>query len=356
MPTRGLLILFVITVVTVAACWMAIDKRYQNVALEKQEGGLVFPEFRHQVSTIAEIEVARAGGRFSLSHLGFVDNHVNGWANMEIGGYPAQSARIEKLIEAIAGLKYLESKTQRSKLHHKLEVEDVSELAKSTQLTIKDNAGTVLADIIIGKIKENISNVDRPEDRPGMYMRHPGDERVWLVDNTLDARYDAIDWSDRLVVDIDASMLMALTLKHADGGIVALHRNQAQDRKMTLKSLPAGATIKHQHQIDYMAGLLQKMRFSDAKRIVKDDRQLSPDFEAIVQLKDHLTVILRASESKGDGSLWTQIDVQVSDNAQTSEGMKQAVDRLKSNFSGWSVKLPRTVMDRLKIRLNDIVE
>ena len=98
------------------------------------------------------------------------------------------------------------------------------------------------------------------------------------------------------------------------------------------------------------------MRFSDAKRIVAMDSKKPPDFEVIVQLKNHLVIMLRASESEEDGSLWAQIDAQVANDEQTSDFVKQEADRLNSNFSDWNVKLPRKSANRLKIRLSDIVK
>ena len=346
MPTRGLFILAVVTVVTVVACWIAIGERYQEVSLEEREGGLVFPEFRRQADAVADIVVARTSSRFVLSR------RESGWANTGIGGYPARSGQVEKVIGAMAGLEYIEPKTGRRELHRKLEVEDVTAGARSTRLTFKDTAGAVLADVIVGKPKENVSG----PGRHGVYMRLPADERVWLVEGSLDVRHDAADWSDRMVVDIDAGSLMTLLVRHADGEVVALHRNQPLDRKLTLKNLPAGAKVEHQYQIDYMAGLLKGVRFNDAKRASAADLDAIPAFEVFAQSKDHLAVTLRASEPAEDGSVWTRIDARVSDDTQVSEHAGREAARIRSEFDGWSVKLPRTITDRLEIRLRDIID
>ena len=125
-------------------------------------------------------------------------------------------------------------RTSRSRLYRRLDVDDVTAGGKSTRLTLKDADGAVLADIIVGKPKNDVTGTDRQ----GVYMRLPGDERAWLVEGSLDVRHDAAEWSDRMVVDIDARSLTALTVRHADGEIVALHRDRPQDLKLTLKSLP----------------------------------------------------------------------------------------------------------------------
>ena len=345
MPTRGLIVLALATAVAVVACWIAIGERYRDATLEEREGGLVFPAFRHRTSAIADLVIARADSRFVLSR------REDGWANAGIGDYPAISARVEAVIGAVAGLEYVAPRTRRRTLHRRLDVEDVMAGAKSTRLTFKDADGDVLADIIVGKEKETIPGTGRP----GVYVRLPGDERAWLAEGSLDVRHDAADWSDRMVVDIDARSLTTLVVTHADGEVVALHRNRPGDRKLALKNLPAGAEVEHQYQIDYMAGLLQKVRFSDAKRTSAADSEAVHAFEVMAQSQSHLAVTLRASEPGEDGSVWTRIEAHVSGEAQASDHARQEAARINANFNGWSVNLPRAVTDKLQIRLADIV-
>ena len=346
MPSPGLLILAVVTAGAVVACSLVVNERYRKVAPEKQEDRLVFPALQRQVDAIADIEVVRPGGRFVLSR------REGGWANMGIGGYPARSPRVDEVVGAMAGLEYAEPRTSRSRLYRRLDVDDVTAGGKSTRLTLKDADGAVLADIIVGKPKNDVTGTDRQ----GVYMRLPGDERAWLVEGSLDVRHDAAEWSDRMVVDIDARSLTALTVRHADGEIVALHRDRPQDLKLTLKSLPPGARVEHQYQIDYMAGLLQEVRFNDARRASATDVEAVPVFEATGQSKNHLAVTLRAGQPEEDGSVWARIDAQVTDDAQASNRTRREVARIKSSFSEWNVKLPRQVTDRLKIRLGDIIK
>lgn len=346
MQIRGLLILAVVTLVAVVSCWFAIDQRYQDAAVSKQEGGLIFASLQRHLGDIAEIEVARSSGRFSLLR------RETGWANMGGGGYPAIETRVDEVIHAIAGLKYIEAKTKRSQLHHKLGVEDVAALAKSTRLTFKDGTGAVLADIIVGKVKKNANGLGRQ----GVYVRLPGNEQAWLAEGLLDVHYDAVEWSDRMVVDIDAGSLKAMSVRGADGGVVALQRQQPQDLKLTLVNLPVGTQIVHQYQIDYMAGLLQGVRFEDARPISTADLETTSAFEVVAQSNDHLVVKLHASEPLADGSVWARINAEVTKDVSVSDLTRQEVARINFNFGNWHIKLPRTMTNRLRIRLEDIVK
>ena len=70
MPTRGLIVLAVVTVTTVAASWIAVDKRYRQTVLEARGGEVVFPDLRGRTGSVAVIEVGRAGTGFALERVG----------------------------------------------------------------------------------------------------------------------------------------------------------------------------------------------------------------------------------------------------------------------------------------------
>lgn len=343
MPSRGLLALVAATVVMVFLCWFAVVDRYSKVGRSiMREEGLIFPQFQHQLSSITDIEVARADGKFVLSR------RENAWANMGLGGFPAMPARVESALIAVAGMKYVSPKTKRSRLHHRLQVEDVTSTARSTRLTFKDGAGVALADVIIGRPK------DAP-DRRGVYVRLPGEDQVWLSEGVYNVRHSALKWSDRVVADLSARFMRAITVSHPSRETVSLYRSQLQDRKMKLKNLPAGAAIEHQYQIDYMAGLLQELDFIDARRADEHPNGATPAFKVVAHWNGQLVVTLHTNEPMPDGTVWARIDAQVIDNSQASEFEKHEAARIRSKFNGWVVKLPRKFSDRMEIRLDDII-
>jgi len=343
MPSRGLLALFAATMVTVLLCWFAVVDRYSRVGWSIiREEDLIFPRFQHQMSGITDMEVARADGKFALSR------SENAWANTGLGGFPAVSSRVESVLVAVAGMKYIAPKTKRSRLHHRLHVEDVTSTARSTRLTFKDGAGAVLADVIIGKPK------DTP-DRPGVYVRLPGEDQVWLSEGVYDVRHDMVEWSDRVVANLDARFMRAITVSHPSRETVALYRSQPQDRKMKLKNLPAGAAIEQRYEIEYMEGLLRDLEFIDARRAGRYPPMAAPAFKVVAHWNSQLVVTLHTDEPRPDGAVWARVEGRVNDNSQASEFEKREAARIRSKFDGWIVKLPRKFTDRIEIRLDDII-
>ncbi len=344
MPDRGLIILALITLVAVSGCWFTVAQRNQAGDTGNPETTRVFPSLHENLKRISEIEVARSGSRFALSRNG------GDWFNHGVGGYPALTQRIEDTIAAVASLQYIAAKTGRAGLYPRLGVEEVSSTAKSTRLTFRDDQGAVLADILAGRNKGGFDN-------PGVYIRLPGQAPAWLASGSLDVHYDAIGWSDNEVVDFDRESLRTLTI-NGYGEEIALYRPQAHAPELTLKYLPAGYRIAHQYQINYMATLLEQMRFVDARKAVEPDSDFVPIVEAAAELQDHPGITLRVVETLPDGSAWVEIFSRTAARALESDATTAAAaaERIHSKFDGWQVRIPGKHMDRLRVRLADIIE
>lgn len=334
----------VTAVMVIAAAW-AVGERYGAVVLDQREGGRVFPDLQRQAASVSSVELARAEGGFSLNR------QPEGWANMGAGGYPARQARIEKMIGGLVTLSYFEPKTARADLYPKLEVEDVARGASSTRVTVKDESGAVLADVIVGKAKTGVAGLDRD----GVYVRLPGEERAWLAEGALDVRYDAADWSDRSVVDVRAGAVGFMSVTHADGEVVEIHRERADDADLTIRNLPPDAEIEHQYQIDYMSHLLDDVSFVDARRADRVDFREGSGFRATVVSTDGLVVMMRTAEPGEDDTVWAQFDADVAKEFEPTDEAREEAERIGSELFGWAFLLPRAKTERLRVRLDEIV-
>jgi len=348
MPDRRLFTLIVFTLLITIVCWWFINERYQtSAAWQTQEQALVFPEFQHKLNDITDIEVSRASGKFTLS------KKENIWVNDGVGGFPAIQTRVENAIVAIASLKYKEAKTKRPELYKQLDVEDISDTAKSTRLVFKENSGNIVADLIIGKKRKNLN-------RQGLYIRLADTKQAWLVNfasnnESLDVRYDSIDWSDRSVLNIAPSEMKEMTIESLQGESVELYRAQVKDTKLTVRNLPAQSKIEHQFQIDYMSGLLKELSFINAKPNLSNEEKKLPTFEVEAVTDYGSIIMLKVYQPLDNGTVWTGIEAKLVNEANASEKAKLEVARITSTFKGWLIKFPRKFTDRLKIKLSDII-
>ncbi len=354
MPSRSLSVLGFITAAAIIACYLLINDRSQSAVWGKPGESMVFPGLEQQLAEVVDIEVTRSNGQFVLSRRDGI------WINNGAGGFPAIQVRVDRALSAIARLKYSEPKTRRSELYSKLGVDDVNAQmnsessfkadSKSTRLTVKNAVGAVLADVIIGNPKDSVYK--GVGEHGSLYIRLPENELSWLAEGAVDARFDALEWSETQVTDFAADSLLALTVSHSQGEVVELHRKQSNDRKLTLKHLPDGSKIEHQYQIDFMAGLLQQLSFADIRR---NDSVDFPIFEAIVETNLGVIVKLQIDETLPDGSAWARVDAQLKNDTKSSALAEQEVNRIQSTFSGWQIRLPRKFTDRVKIKLSDIL-
>ena len=210
----------------------------------------------------------------------------------------------------------------------------------------------VLADLVVGKAGPRNTTARRA----GVYIRLPGGERAWLAEGALDVHRDAAGWSDREIVDIDARSVRSMTVRHADGEVIDLHRADPGDRKLTLRNPPAGARVARQHQIDFMSGLAEGLSFVDARAGGPSDPAVAPGFEVTVESADGLRVTLRAGNPAEDGSVWAAVDGGLAADGEASDDARAQASRIASRLDGWLLELPRRVANRLEIRLHDIVE
>ena len=343
---RGLVILGGVTLITVIAAGWSLSERYTTAALEQKEGGLIFPNLQQQVGSISSVEVTRNKSSFSLKR------QPDGWANMGAGGFPARQARIEKMIGGLVAMSYFEPKTARANLYSKIQVEDAAEGAKSTRLTVKDESGKILADVVVGKSKTGVAGLDRD----GVYVRLPNEERAWLAEGTLDVRYDAPDWSERRLLDVRAGTVGVMSVTNPDGDVIEIYRKNTDDADLTLKNLPENAEIDSQYQIDYMSNLLDNVIFSDAKPADQIDFKGKPGFHATVVSTDGLVVMMRTAAPEKDDSIWVQLDADVAKEFAPTEEAKKEAERIKSDFADWAFRLPRAKTERLKLQLKDIIK
>ncbi|OED41160.1 hypothetical protein AB833_10415 [Chromatiales bacterium (ex Bugula neritina AB1)] len=342
MPSRGLVCICAAALAVAVACFYAIDKRIQYIAPQTRAGSPVFPELAGAVSEVTHIEITRNGRHFVLQRQG---GH---WQNMALAGYPAISAHVDSLITSLAGLTYISAKTTRPSLYARLQVEDPVLGAASTRCVLKTADGVELASLIAGRVSDNRI----APGRQGVYIRLPDDERSWLAEGVLDIARDAVQWSAREVVNIDAGLITALRVQQSDGHRIALEKSGT---RMTLSNLPADSVVRNQYQIDYMSGLLESVTFTDVRPAAIDRPVKTSAYRAEVITDTGLMLEIQVDEVADDGSAWVRFMARAALES-ISDDSQQQIDRLNSALKGWSVRLPRKFADRLAIRLDDIIE
>ncbi|MBV8779263.1 MAG: DUF4340 domain-containing protein, partial [Alphaproteobacteria bacterium] len=134
------------------------------------------------------------------------------WAVVEKGNYPADQARVGRLLVQLAECELVEPKTSRAELLARLELDDPAN-GKSTLVSVQDRAGGQVAQLIVGgKRPSELGGGDA-----GVYVRRPGSDQAWLARGSFDLAGGVLSWLDRGVVDIKPQRIAAVVLTAADG-------------------------------------------------------------------------------------------------------------------------------------------
>jgi len=356
MFSKGLMVLTVVTAAAVAGCYWTMTTQHWSSDTREYDRELVAPSLHRQISEIHSIELLRSGAEFRLLRTD------TGWKNQGLGGFPANAEKIESVLAELATLRYLEPRTERPSLFYRLDLDENHQKSDATRLRARNLNGTTLVDIVLGKSKGRTT----PGGTQYTYVRTGNDQRVWLTEGDVDARFDAADWSARAIVDIEADAILSLRLRPTGSDPIELMRLTRADSSLELVSEIPVDHVAQKHQINYLAELFRDLHLIDARAVSESD--VSTDFriEASVETNNRLKVTMRAHEPEADGTVWAHVEAsQITDArdstsdasppAEDIDETQRTVKYINDQFAGWYLLLPRTVGDRLNLQSNDMV-
>jgi hypothetical protein len=263
------------------------------------------------------------------------------WAIVEKGGYPADQERVRKLLLQLAELELVEPKTDRPELLPRLDLDDPAN-GKSTEITAQDRAGTLAAQLIIGRARPS----DIEGGQAGVYVRKPGTDQAWLARGSFDLGGDALAWIDRRIIDIPPARIASVVLTAADGTAVILARGSA-DQPFAIEGLPADARPKPDDALAAPAGALEALDLDDVKPRAQQPIPTDGVATAAFSTFDGLVVGLRLAPPEAGN--WLAIDVSGFGNG---EALAKA---LSANLSPWSFAIPASRAKLLRTTLSDLV-
>ena len=294
------------------------------------------PALSGELGQLATVEIRRSGLDLTFTRDG--DN----WLVKEKGGYPADAAKIRRIVLALADMTLVEPKTREPALYPRLEVEDPGK-GKSTLVALHDKSGAALAQLIIGK--HRYDRLGAGND--GVYVRKPGDPQSWLARGSLDFTDDMPSWLARRIVDIPDSRVAKVALPQPDGAALVLSRAKP-DAKFTVEGAPANTKYKSDTALGEPAMALETFDLEDvqpaAKLPVPDKGVTAASYSTF----DGLTVTVKLFRH-GDKD-WA---------AFAATGSGKAADEAKKindRVSRWVYAIPGYKAKMMETKLADLIE
>jgi hypothetical protein len=335
MQRRGFLILLGATAVSVAGAAAALMTESDTVSTAPP-GERALPKLAPNLDRIARIRINRGAmdANFRLD-----DGH---WVVVEKGGYPADEAKIHRMLSALADLTLVEPKTDQPELYSRLGLDDPAN-GKSTEIAIQNTAGDIVGQLIVGRSRPNRLGIGND----GVYVRRIGGDRAWLARGSLDLSGGIADWLDRRIVDVPAGRFAKMVFTSAGGDVLTISRT-GLTANFAVDNPPPGTKLKDARAISMPATALEELDLTD----VAPAAEVKPP-ETGVATAEYTTfdgLDFRVTLFPHDKADWIAVEGSgINDVAVEAKELRNRVAR-------WVYAIPPETAKLLKTTLGDLTE
>lgn len=248
MTSRKLSILAIVAVIAViAGLWLA----GRQTSPPSTESAALYPDLKSELASITAVRIVKAGGAPALE----VKRGESGWTVAERNNYPADEAKLRKLVTSLAEAKVLEEKTSNPESYKALGVEDVSDAAAGgVQIEIDGPKQPVK--LIVGKQAQSASS---------HYVRRAGEPKSWLINKSIDTSSSADQWLRKEVIDVSADRVQSAEVTVGKSKPYSAVKKTRADADFTVEGLPKGKELSSPSAADNFATALAGLTLSDVK-------------------------------------------------------------------------------------------
>ncbi|WP_116808607.1 DUF4340 domain-containing protein [Steroidobacter cummioxidans] len=248
MTSRKLSILAVIAVLAIlAGLWLA----GRQVSPPSIESAALYPELKQELAAITAVRIVKAGGTPALD----LQRGESGWTVAERNNYPADEAKLRKLITSITEAKVLEEKTSNPASYAALGVEDISDAAAGGVQIELDGPKQPIK-LIVGK---------QAQGTQSQYVRRAGEPKSWLINKNIDTSASADQWLRKEVIDVSADRVQSAEVTVEKNKPYSAVKKTRADEDFTVEGLPKGKQLSSPSAADNFATALAGLTLSDVK-------------------------------------------------------------------------------------------
>ncbi len=167
------------------------------------EGGQLLPEFGATRAGVTQLSLLGAG-RTTLLTFEKTQGH---WTLRERGGWHADEARVEQLLDELAQARIVEGKTRKPDRYPRIGVEDIAAV---------DATGVAWSWLAAGQRHELIVGDPGPGQQ-GRHVRLSSEAQALLVDRALATDRDPLAWLDHRLLDVPMPRIREASVQPRSG-------------------------------------------------------------------------------------------------------------------------------------------
>lgn len=248
MTSRNLSILALVAVLAVVAgVWLA----GRQTSTPAQQSAVLYPDLKKELEAIAAVRIVKAGGTPAVQ----LKRGEAGWTVTERDSFPADEAKLRKLIANLADAKLVEEKTSNPQSYAALGVEDIDNpAAGGVQIEIDGLKQPVK--LIVGK---------QASGAQSHYVRRAGEPKSWLINKSVDTSSSADQWLRKNIIDVSADRVQSAQVSVGTAKPYSALKKSRADADFTVEGLPKGKALSSAAAADNFATALAGLTLSDVK-------------------------------------------------------------------------------------------
>jgi hypothetical protein len=307
MKPKSIVILAAVTLAVAAAAVWTIRERDSQAAPIARQGERVFPDLAKRINDVTSLTVADKDSTFTVERKGET------WGVADKGGYPVDVGKVKELVVAVSEFRIVDEKTRNPELYSKLGVEEVTAPeAGSTQVTLKDRDGEVLADVLIGKPRTGRG----AGGQSSLYVRQKGWELAFEVTGRIHVDGEVSNWLDKEIAKLERKRVRQVVTTHPGGEQLVVSRETPEQENFQVQDMPEGKELQYPGVANVVGGALEWLNLEDVKPASEVDFEGQPVTTTEFTTFDGLVVTARTAEI--DEKVWMKLS------ARFDESLRQA--------------------------------
>jgi hypothetical protein len=311
------------------AYWLSTQSTLRR---DPDYGTRVLPGLAATLDAVNSIKLVGAGGRTLVT----LTRDDGRWRVAE-AGYPADAARVRRLLVALGELHVVEAKTEDPARYPALAVEDVeAAAAQSLRLELR-GPPTPLA-LIVGHAAAG----------QGAYVRVPGQRQAFEVRPSLDVPREPHGWLARTIVDLAPARVQSLEVEPAGGPAWRAVKAARDAAHFDVPGLPKGRELASLGAADGVGSALATLEFEEVRKAEPPAGRVRPE-RATLRTFDGLVVSLeghREGEARWltiaasvDAAQAARFPPAAGQSAPGAEAVKSEAERIAATSAGWEYRV-----------------